>query len=168
MDIRLGDRTAETVAIYFERADTPEIKAVLPQKAKTVEEALEDYRQTLLPGAKSYGRTVLADGRYIGDVWCYGIDPSEEPGAMLSYCIFEKSYWGQGIATQAVALFLKDVQSRYDLGTVGAFTYADHAASIRVLEKNGFALQEEFLEDGRASKYFQRERSCSGLGLQNV
>ena len=155
MDIYLGHRTAETVRIYFEKANQSEIKAVLPQKAQTVEEALADYRETLLPNASSYGRTIVANGNYIGDIWCYCIDVNEEPNAMLSYCIFEKAYWSQGIATEAVAMFLKEVQAKYALSTIGAFTFSDNFASIRVLEKNGFAELEELLEDGRESRYFQ-------------
>ena len=155
MDIYLGHRTAETVRIYFEKANQSVIKAVLPQKAQTVEEALADYRETLLPNASSYGRTIVANGNYIGDIWCYCIDVNEEPNAMLSYCIFEKAYWSQGIATEAVAMFLKEVQAKYALSTIGAFTFSDNFASIRVLEKNGFAELEELLEDGRESRYFQ-------------
>ena len=155
MNICLGDRTAEKVKIYFEKANTPEIKAVLPQKAQTVEEALEDYEKTLLPGAASYGRTISADGKYIGDVWCYCIDRNEEPNAMLSYCIFEKAYRSLGIATKAVAMFLKESGDNYHLQTVGAFTYADNTPSIRVLEKNGFVPTEEFEENGRRSVYFR-------------
>ena len=154
-EICLGDRTAETVRFYFEKAQQPEIKAVLPQKAQTVEEALANFRETLLPNAASYGRTIFADGQYIGDIWCYCIDAQEEPNAMLSYCIFEKAYWSQGIATKAVAMFLKEVRAKYALHTIGAFTYSDNLASVRVLEKNGFTEMEEFSEDGRDSKYFQ-------------
>ena len=155
MDIYLGDRTAETVRAYFEKANQPEIKAVLPQKAQTVEEALADYAETLHPNANSYGRTIIANGNYIGDIWCYCIDINEEPNAMLSYCILEKAYWSQGIATATIAMFLKEVQARYALNTIGAFTFSDNLASIRVLEKNGFTELEEFSEDGRDSKYFQ-------------
>ncbi len=159
MTIRLGDRTVETVRIYFEKAQNPIIKAVLPQKAQTVEEALRDYEKTQLPGASSYGRTVLADGRYVGDVWCYGIDAEDEPNAMLSYCVFEPDCWGKGIATEAVGLFLRDACAKYELNTVGAFTFSRNAASIRVLEKNGFALKEEFIEDGEKSRYYQWEEN---------
>ena len=154
-EIRLGDRTAETVRIYFEKAQQPEIKAVLPQKARTVEEALADFRATLLPNAASYGRTIIADGQYIGDIWCYCMDINEEPNAMLSYCIFEKAYWSQGIASKAVEIFLKEVRVKFALRTIGAFTFSDNLASVRVLEKNGFTEMEEFSEDGRDSKYFQ-------------
>ena len=74
---------------------------------------------------------------------------------MLSYCIFEKAYWSQGIATEAVARFLKEVQAKYSLRTIDAFTFSENLASIRVLEKNGFTQFKEFSEDGRDSKYFQ-------------
>jgi len=58
-NIVLGDRTEETVRIYFEQAQKPAIKAMLPQKATTVEEAIADYHETLLPTATSYGKTIL-------------------------------------------------------------------------------------------------------------
>lgn len=157
MELRLGERTAETVRIYFERAGDPAIKSVLPQKAKTVEEALADYERTLLPGASSYGRTVWADGAYVGDVWCYGIDKNETPSAMVSYCVFEKDLWGKGVASAALGLFLKEIRCKFGLRSVGAFTFSVNAASIRVLEKNGFHMLEEFQEDGVLSRYFQRD-----------
>ena len=157
MVITLEKRTADTVKTYFEKANRPEIKQVLPQKAKTVEEALEDYEQTLLPNTKSYGRTVYVDGNYVGDVWCYCIDPDDEPNSMLSFCIFEPEYWSKGIATAAVKMFIQNICARYHVKTIGAFTFAHNLASIRVLEKNGFVLMEEFEEDGVLSKYFQLE-----------
>ncbi len=124
-------------------------------KAKTVEEALEDYRKTLLPDATSFGETVFADGIYVGDVWCYCIDLNDEPNCMLSYCIFDEDYRGKGIATEAVKLFIRKIRETYGVMTIGAFTYAGNTASIRVLEKNGFTLMEEFEEDGVLSKYLQ-------------
>lgn len=155
MEICLGTRTEETVRIYFERAQDPFIKAVLPQKAQTVEEALRDYEESLRPGASSFGRTILADGVYIGDIWCYGMDPEEEPNAMLSCCIFEERFRNHGIAAEAAKLFLREIRERFGLKTLGAFVYSENAASIRLLEKLGFRLEEEFVEDGRASKYFR-------------
>ena len=155
LEVCLGNRTVETVKIYFDKANQPEIKAVLPQKVQTVEEALEDYKETLLPNASSYGRTIIANGNYVGDIWCYCVDANEKPNAMLSYCIFEKAFWSQGIATEAVAMFLKEIRAKYALSTIGAFTFSENLASIRVLEKNGFAEIEEFSEEGRDSKYFQ-------------
>lgn len=155
MNICLGDRTAETVKIYFEKAQQPEIKANLPQKATTLEEALADFEQTLLPGADSFGRTIYVDGSYVGDVWCYCIDLEDEPNCMLSYCVFETAYLSQGVATKAVSLFLREVCAKFGIKSCGAFTFSQNLASVRVLEKNSFVMLEEFEEDGVPSKYFQ-------------
>ena len=157
MVITLEQRTADTVRTYFEKANRPEIKRVLPQKAKTVEEALEDYEKTLLPNAASFGQTIYADGQYVGDAWCYSIDMTEEPNCMLSFCIFEPEYWSKGIATSAINMFIKNICAKYNFKTIGAFSFSYNHASIRVLEKNGFSVLEEFEEDGILSKYLQYE-----------
>ncbi len=51
---------------------------------------------------------------------------------------------------------MQQAVERFSLRSVGAFTFADNKASIRVLEKNGFAVQESFVEDGRESVYLER------------
>jgi len=158
MNITLEERTAETVTIYFNKADTPLIRKTLPQKAKTLEEAIADYKTTLQPSATSYGRTIRADGVYVGDIWCYGIHSENTPNAMISYCIFETDYWNKGLATEALRLFLQEIIHKYDLNTIGAFTYTDNLPSIKVLEKNHFVMVEEFWEKGVSSKYFEFHR----------
>ena len=155
MKITLETRTADTVKIYFEQAQKPQIKKVLPQKAQSVEEALADFEETLLPGAASFGRTIFVDGRYVGDVWCYCIDPEDEPNCMISFCIFEPDFWSKGIATAAVKMFIEEISGKYNIKTIGAFTYAHNYASLKVLEKNGFSVMEAFEEDGVLSKYLQ-------------
>lgn len=156
MNVTLHDRTAVTAAVYFHRAHTPAIRETLPQTARTLEEALAGFRQSQEPGARSYGRTIHADGQYIGDVWCYGIDPEGDPQAMVSYCVFEQALWGRGAATAALRLFLEEIRERFGLERIGAFTFASNAGSIRVLEKNGFRLRESFMEDGVESGFYER------------
>ncbi|MBQ3503329.1 MAG: GNAT family N-acetyltransferase [Oscillospiraceae bacterium] len=153
--ITLKERTANSVSTYFEKANRPEIKQLLPQKAKSIGEALEDYEKTLLPNAASFGQTVYVDDKYVGDVWCYCIDMDDAPNCMLSFCIFELEYWSKGIATSAVNMFIKNICTKYNIKTIGAFTFAHNNASIRVLEKNNFVVMEEFEEDGVLSKYLQ-------------
>lgn len=157
MTIELRERTEDHVRTYFERTRDPEIQAMLPQTAQSAEQAVADYRKTLMPGATSFGRTVYADGAYIGDVWCYCLDPDDEPNAMLSYCVFEKSLWGRGIATEALRQFLTEIVPRFSLKTAGAFAFCANGASLRVLEKNGFTKKEEFTEKGVLSAYYQKE-----------
>ena len=66
MTVTLGERTAETAAVYFERTRTPAIQKMLPQKAQTLEEALADFQKTREPGTRRrpvcWGRVVLRDG----------------------------------------------------------------------------------------------------------
>ncbi len=166
MNISLRTRTEETTAVYFEKTRDPDIQRVLPQRAKTVEEALADFRRTQEPGAASYGRTVWADGRYVGDVWCYGLHSGEEPDAMVSYCIFEKDLWGRGTASRALGMFLEEITDRFGLRTAGAFTFAANAGSIKVLERNGFRREETFVEDGVESAYFLWRRDYGRIILE--
>ena len=155
MNISLKPRTAEHVRIYFEKSGDPAILRTLPRKAQSVEEALSDYEKTLSEDASSFGLTIYADEKYVGDVWCYCIDMNETPNCMISYCIFDKEYWSCGIATRAAGMFIPIIREKYSLQSIGAFTYSDNIASIRVLEKNGFSTIEEFIEDGISSKYLQ-------------
>lgn len=128
----------------------------VPKRLPTEEEALADFEKTVLPGSTSYGHTIYVDGKYIGDVWCYCISP-DEPNAMVSCCIFEKAYWGKGIATEALGVFLAEIVEKFGLKSIGAFTYSANTASIKVLLKNGFIDAETFVEDGVESKYFQKD-----------
>lgn len=156
MNILLRERTAETAAVYFARTRDPAIQRVLPQRAQTLEEFLADFRKTREPGADSFGRTIRADGQYVGDVWCYCMDPAGDPQAMVSYCVFDQALWGRGIATEALRLFLEEIRERFGLERAGAFTFMENTGSIRVLEKNGFRLTEAFTEDGVESGYYLR------------
>ncbi len=152
--LELRNRTEDHVRIYYRETQDEEIRGLLPSSARSLEDALTMYRQSLQPNAKSVGKTVYFNGEYVGDIWCYGLG-EEEPDAMLSYCIFRKELWGKGIATQAVSLFLKFVQKQYAVKTVGAFTYCDNIASQKVLTANGFQMMETFTEDGRQSVYYE-------------
>ena len=68
MMIELRERTAETVLTYFRSTRDAEIQKFLPQKAQSEEEALADFEKTQREGTTSYGRTIYADGRHVGDV----------------------------------------------------------------------------------------------------
>lgn len=156
MRIELQARTLETVITYFRRTCDSEVCKYLPQKATTESEAIADFEKTQQPGANSYGRTIYVDGNYIGDIWCYCIQP-EEPNAMVSYCVFNKAYWGMGIATKALEMFLVEIANRFKIKSIGAFTYSENISSIKVLLNNGFVDMETFIEDGIESKYLQKE-----------
>ncbi|MDD6051750.1 MAG: GNAT family N-acetyltransferase [Clostridiales bacterium] len=98
--------------MYFERAQQEAIRRMLPQKAQTLEEALADFAKTQRPGAASFGQTIDADDRYVGDVWVYAIDRNDTPNAMLSYCVFDQCARGRGVATEVVQQFLMEACDR--------------------------------------------------------
>jgi RimJ/RimL family protein N-acetyltransferase len=74
-------------------------------------------------------RTILAGGAVAGNVLSFVRDDKREVGYWLG-----REFWGRGIATQALAQFLAQVDERPLYAGV-----AEHnAGSIRVLEKCGF------------------------------
>jgi len=157
MQVELRERTETHVRIQYDKIRDPEIWAMIPMTEKTLEQAIADFQKTQLPGASSFGQTVYVDGQYAGDVWCYCIDPEEEPNAMVGYCLLEKNLWGMGIATEALRRFMDTIVPRFGLKTVGGVAYSSNKASLRVLEKNGFVRMKEFEEDGVLSVYYQKE-----------
>ena len=79
----------------------------------------------------------------------------------LGYRLMEK-YWGQGIATEAVALMVDYLFSETDIEIITASTMIENKASAHVLEKNGFIMTAEaaaedwgYDEATIASKWFR-------------
>jgi RimJ/RimL family protein N-acetyltransferase len=83
--------------------------------------------------------TILYNGQIAGDLMSFLHDGQREVG----YRIAQK-YWGKGIATRALALFL-DVERRRPLY---GWVLAQNIGSQRVLEKCGFTIIGEEDADG--------------------
>ena len=120
MNIQLKVRTLENALTYFERTKDPDIERMFPRSVLTREQAIANFQASLLPDADRFGQTIWADGEYVGDIWCFCIDRSQQPNAMLSLCLFAKERWGQGIGSRAVQLFLPMVTERFRLQSMGA------------------------------------------------
>lgn len=84
-------------------------------------------------------RTVVADGAVAGNVLAFV--QSGKP--VVGYWI-GRDHWGRGIATRALAAFLREVTARPLYATVAL----GNTASVRVLEKCGFTLAGEVEESG--------------------
>ncbi len=85
-------------------------------------------------------RTIVADG----DIAGHALSWTADEGRMVGYWL-GKSYWGRGIASEALRLYLEEERYRPLLATV-----AEHnTGSRRVLEKVGFRLvSSELVDDG--------------------
>lgn len=85
-------------------------------------------------------RAVLVCGKAAGSVAvCRGEDVGRR-GGELGYWL-SPQFWGKGIMSRAVRQIVGEVFSGSDLVRIFAESFADNAASRRVLEKCGFVLE---------------------------
>ncbi len=76
-------------------------------------------------------KTIVAEGQVAGNVVSFLRGDTREVGYWLG-----REFWGRGIATEALALFLRGYRTR----PLYAGVASHNAGSIRVLEKCGFSL----------------------------
>ena len=76
-------------------------------------------------------RAVIRDGHLVGSIGSFVIDGDTE----ITYWI-DRSVWGQGVASRALALFLDTVPVR----PLYARAASDNVGSLRVLQKVGFTI----------------------------
>ena len=76
----------------------------------------------------------------------------ERVSAEIGYWIGE-SFWGRGIATAALTAVTAEAFKRFEITRLYAVPFADHAASVRVLEKAGYVreghLRQSAIKDGK-------------------
>ncbi len=153
--VQLRPQGREQVKTYWEKVRNEKTLAHFPIKLTSLDEALARFEASQRADADSFGLCIYADEQYIGDVWCYGIDLTEEKMAMLSICIFEPDFWGKGIGSKAICEFSRRAFSRYPIDKLGAFTFTDNLASLKMLRKSGFQEIERFWEEGKESIYLE-------------
>lgn len=158
MIVKLSDRTEEQVIEFFNKTQNEEIQRLFPFSVSTLEASMALYHKSLKADATSFGKTIIIDETYVGDVWVYGIDEEDERMAMLSIVIFDKNYWGLNIGPKVITEFLQIVFDKYQIDKVGAFTYAANTRSIRALEKSGYAFMASFVENHIESRYYEYRR----------
>ncbi|MEO6085198.1 MAG: GNAT family N-acetyltransferase [Umezawaea sp.] len=74
---------------------------------------------------------VVHDGRLVGSIACFVMEGDTE----ITYWI-DRSAWGRGIATRALALFLDLVPTR----PLHARAASDNVGSLKMLQRAGFAV----------------------------
>lgn len=106
------------------------------------------YEQTL-ESTKSFIRSVTNDnnyqfgifekksGKHIGNIKLGSIN-AHDKSADIGFLIGEKSYWGRGIATEAIALVTEFAFNTLNLHKVWGGAYSPNVGSIKAFLKNGF------------------------------
>jgi RimJ/RimL family protein N-acetyltransferase len=131
--VTLRDVEENDLAIFFEFQKEPEANQMAAFTAldPTDREAfLNKWRSKILGDASVIKKTILFEGRVAGNVMSYALSGKRE----VCYWI-GKEFWGKGIATSALTQFLDSLQER----PLHARAAKDNVASLRVLEKCGFA-----------------------------
>ena len=92
-------------------------------------EAFDAHMERIRSAPDITNRAITRDGRLVGSIACFVIEGETE----ITYWI-DRSAWGQGVASQALKLFLQTVQIR----PLYARAASDNTGSLKVLQKAGF------------------------------
>jgi RimJ/RimL family protein N-acetyltransferase len=130
------------VPVFFEQMSDPAAARMAAFTPKNLSDptAFEVRWKRLLAKRSVTTRTIELDGVVVGHIACFGSRGERE----ITYWI-GREYWGRGIGTRALALFLRSLRA----DPLYARAAADNVASIRVLEKAGFvptAREKDFAE----------------------
>jgi RimJ/RimL family protein N-acetyltransferase len=92
------------------------------------------------------------NGEAVGGIGLQMHADVERVSAEIGYWLSE-SLWGRGIATEALVAVTKEAFNQYQLTRIYAVTFADHEASVRVLEKAGYVregrMKHSAIKDGK-------------------
>ena len=126
--VALRDVTADDLPIFFaHRLDPIACQLVgFPARDRATFDA--QWARNLAD-ARNTHRTIVADGRVAGSIVAYTQDDLREVGYWLG-----REFWGRGIATRALAAFLRVETAR----PLHAHVPTHNVGSRRVLEKCGF------------------------------
>ncbi|MBS0266433.1 MAG: GNAT family N-acetyltransferase [Planctomycetes bacterium] len=132
--VALREVTDDDVAVFFEQqADPLGIQMVAYTPLEPLDrEAFFAKWGVIRTSPTGMVRTIVADGNVAGKILSFLFPKTgeREVGFWLG-----RSYWGQGIATAALKLFLTQVERRRPLFAGAA---VDNLGSLRVLQKCGF------------------------------
>jgi RimJ/RimL family protein N-acetyltransferase len=107
------------------------------------------FNKDLLP---ALNLAIVCDEEVIGGVGIILKEDIRRKNAEIGYWIAE-SFWGKGIATQAVNKMVDYTFQHYDIARIYASTFDNNVASQRVLEKSGFrkeaCLKKALFKNGR-------------------
>ena len=106
MDVTLRERRDEDLPILFAFQADPEASAMAAFPSRD-EAAFAAHHAKLRSDPTVLERTVVSDGEVVGSIGSW----QGEEGRLLAYWI-GRPYWGLGIATTAVAVFLEEETAR--------------------------------------------------------
>jgi RimJ/RimL family protein N-acetyltransferase len=120
---------ADVETFYEHQADRVAAEmAVFPSRDRAAHHA--HWSNRVLADPLTISRTVLVDGKVAGTIGSWLDDDGRR---LVGYWI-GRGFWGRGVATKGLALYLAEVRER----PLYAYVAVTNVGSARVLEKNGF------------------------------
>jgi RimJ/RimL family protein N-acetyltransferase len=129
-EVRLRDVEPSDLPLFFEHQRDPVAVAMVAFRSRDADEFAQHWANLLADSSK-LKKTILVDGQVVGNIGSWLADGKREIGYWI-----DRAFWGRGIATEALAAFLRLEQTR----PLYAGVAKHNAASIRVLQKCGFTL----------------------------
>ena len=131
--VLLRDVTESDLPIFFEQQRDPVATQMAAFPARDQEAFTAHWAKTLV-NESNILKTILYDDQVAGNIVSWEHSGEREVGYWLG-----RGFWGKGIATRALSLFLEQVTKRSFYASVAKH----NLASIRVLEKCGFTIMGE-------------------------
>ena len=129
-EVLLRDIEPDDLPIFFEHQRDPVAVAMVVFRSRDKAEFNAHWAK-ILADDSSLKKTIVADGQVAGHIASFMRDGEREIGYWI-----ERTLWGRGIASAALAAFLCLEQRR----PLYAGVAPHNIASIRVLQKCGFTL----------------------------
>lgn len=116
-------------AMYELQLD-PESNRMAVTNPRTLE-AFDTHWAKSLTDPRTHARAILVDGAFAGYISVFELDGLDHVGYWI-----DRAHWGRGIASRALQLILVEALRRPLIATAAT----SNAASLRILEKNGFTV----------------------------
>ncbi len=128
-DVRLRDVEEADLEVFFQQEQDPEAVRRSQFPAREREVFMTHWATKILGDPTVFVQTVTVDGAPAGNVVAWW----EKDRRFVGYW-FGREYWGRGVGTKALTLFLRQEQTR----PLYADPFTGNAGSVRLLEKCGF------------------------------
>ena len=132
-EVRLRPVIESDLLLFYEHQLDPEATHMAAFTARDHDAFMAHWRK-IMADDSTIVRTILVEGEVAGNVVSWENYGNREVGYWI-----DKPFWGRGIATRALTLYLELVPVR----PLHAHVAAHNLGSIRVLEKCGFTMSSE-------------------------
>lgn len=129
-DVRLRDVVEADLEVFLGQENDPEAVRRSRFAPREREVFMRHWKARILDDPTVFVQAVVVDGELAGNLVAWW----EKDQRFIGYW-FGQAFWGRGIGTRAMTLFLEKEQTR----PLYADPFHANTASVRLLEKHGFS-----------------------------